>query len=314
MDWLRVTVRCEAADLDGVCAALLQAGADEQEILGDWDAIESELDQLRRYWDYVDRDEVMARAEGVGVRVYVSDDPDGHDKKAAIQNAVDGRFAGVTVACELVREEDWANTWRAFYHPFPVGDRFLIVPDWEDADPGDRVAIRMEPGLVFGTGEHQSTQLCLAALERHVRPGADVLDLGCGSGILAIAALKLGADRALAVDIDPNASGTVRENASRNALPADRIEVRIGDVLSSRALQDEIGAKRYGIVCANIVADVIIALAPHVARWLEPGGAFICSGIISERLGDVAAALEKAKLRIASTTQKDDWVALEVTI
>lgn len=313
MDWLRVTVRCEAADLDDICAALVRAGAEEQEILGDWDSIAAELDQARRYWDYVDQDEVLSRTDGVGVRVYVTDDEAGRTKRAAIESAVVERFVGAVIETELVREEDWANTWREFYHPFPIGERLMIVPDWEEADTGDRVAIRMEPGLVFGTGEHQSTQLCLAAIERHIQNGASVLDLGCGSGILSIGALLLGADKALAVDIDPNALGTARENARRNAIADERISVRIGDVLTSTPLQTEIGAQRYDLILANIVADVIIALAPHVAHWLRPGGTFICSGIISERLDDVLTALQGVSLRVCATEHKDDWVALEAT-
>lgn len=318
MDWLRLTLCCEQAALDDLSACLTQAGAEEQEILDDWESIRAQLESARKQWDYVDPDEVMAQKDAVGVRVYVADDEAGRQKRAAIENAVralgETRGHRVTIEIACIREEDWANTWRQFYHPMPIGERLIIVPDWEDAQGSDRVALRMEPGLVFGSGEHQSTQLCLAALDRETRANADVLDLGCGSGILSIAALLLGAKQALAVDIDPNAMGTARENARRNSIADERYAIRIGDATTSKALQAEIGEKRYGIVLANIVADVIIALAPYVARWLREDGKFICSGIISERRDDVETALALHGLRVTKRAQKDDWVCLEASL
>ena len=187
-----------------------------------------------------------------------------------------------------------------------IGERLLVIPQWEQAESGGRVPLILDPGLTFGTGSHATTRLCLTALEKLAGPGQRVLDLGCGSGILSIAALKLGADAALAVDIDDKCLDVAYENAAMNGIGRDRYTVLAGDILTDEALKAQIGGG-YDIVLANIVSDVIIALAPAVRPLLKEGGAFLCSGIIDDRAEEVAGKLRQAGLTIEETHSADGW-------
>ena len=191
-----------------------------------------------------------------------------------------------------------------------------MVPQWERGNemPPGRVPLYLNPGLTFGTGSHASTQLCLEGVEAHTVPGAAVLDLGCGSGILSIAALVLGADLAVAVDIDPKAVDVAYENAALNGVGRDRYTVRAGDVLSDAALLAELGQRRYDLVLANIVADVIIPLSAHVPGLMAQGGVFLCSGIIDARAREVEAALKRNGLTVVKKREKNGWAALEAVV
>ena len=205
-----------------------------------------------------------------------------------------------------LEESDWENNWKQFYKPMEIGDRLIVIPEWENADIGDRVPLILNPGLTFGTGSHATTRLCLKALEQRVHGGERVLDLGCGSGILSIAALKLGAAHAFACDIDDKCQDVAYENAALNGIGKDVYTVRTGDILTDSALQAEIGGG-YDVVLANIVADVIIALAPAVRPLLKPDGVFICSGIIDDRAVEVADKLRQAGLAILESNQSEGW-------
>ena len=204
---------------------------------------------------------------------------------------------GAAVA-EGVEQEDWQNGWRKYYHPMDIGKRLAIVPSWQEYDT-DRVKLILDPGLAFGTGGHETTSLCLEALDERVRGGERVLDIGTGSGILAIAALKLGAGRAEGVDIDPVAVRTAGENAALNGV-ADKLTVLVGD-LSDKA------SGRYDIITANIVANAIISLAPAVPGLMAENAAFIASGIIDSRKDEVIAALEAAGLTVQEVKEKRGW-------
>ena len=215
-------------------------------------------------------------------------------------------YAPLLLTMEGVEDADWENNWKQFYKPMEIGDRLIVIPDWEEADPQGRVALRLNPGLTFGTGSHATTRLCLQALEKLVRPGMSVLDLGCGSGILSIAALLLGADRAYACDIDEKAVDVAYENAALNGVGRDRYTVRAGDVLSDQGLRRDMGGG-WDIVVANIVADVIIALAPAALDLMKPGGAFLCSGIIDQRADEVREALEAQGFTIREANASEGW-------
>jgi len=196
--------------------------------------------------------------------------------------------------------------WSGGAEPLEIGERLIVVPDWETADIRDRVELRLNPGLAFGTGSHATTRLCLTALEKHVEKGMRVLDLGCGSGILSIASLLLGAESAFACDIDEKAVDIAYENAALNGVGRDRYTVRAGDVLSDKGLRREMG-DGYDIVAANIVSDVIIALAPEVSRWMKPEGWFLCSGIIDDRAAEVRQVLEENGFAVAEEGQSEGW-------
>ena len=304
--WLEVTLETTAPELEALCARLTMNGAVGL-VIEDEEDFKSFLEQNRQYWDYVD-DGLLERMRGAArVKFYVTDDPDG---QAQLRRWLAGVEAPYTTS--RLRENDWATSWQKYYKPLAVGKRLYIVPEWERGEPAPegRTALYLNPGLTFGTGSHASTRLCLEWLEEFVRPGGRVLDLGCGSGILSVAALLLGAETALGVDIDPKAVDVAYENAALNGLGRDRCTFLAGDILTGGSLGAELAREPWDLVLANIVADVIIPLSARAEELLAPGGAFLCSGIIDTRAGEVETALEGNGLRILSRKERDGWVAL----
>ena len=304
--WLEVAVETTEADLEALTARLTMNGVTGLVIEDEAD-FKDFLEHNRQYWDYVDED-LLERMKGVcRIKFYVSDDADG-------QKQLQAWMAGIKepYTTAVLGENDWAHSWQKYYKPMEVGERLYIVPEWMRATPvpAGRTALYLNPGLTFGTGSHASTQLCLAGVERYTVPGAPVLDLGCGSGILSIAALRLGASRAVAVDIDPKAVGVAYENAALNGIGQDRYRALAGDILTDDGLAAELGETQYPLVLANIVADVIIPLSGKAGRLLKKGGTFLCSGIIDSRAGEVAAALERNGLTLLERWERKGWVAL----
>ena len=287
--WLEVILNVKAEEMDALCATLIANGvpglAVEEE-----EEFRAFLEENRQYWDYVD-DELMEQMKGVSrVKFYVTDDADGKKQLAGYLQDIDLPYTTVPL-----REYDWAHSWQKYYRPLAVGEKLYIVPEWERDTaeiPADVTRLLMNPGLTFGTGSHASTQLCLEGVEAHTKPNDLVLDLGCGSGILAIAALCLGARFATGVDIDPKAVDVAYENAALNGIGKDRCRFLAGNVLADQSLVNELAQEKADLVLANIVADVIIPLAPVVPRLLKEDGVFLCSGIIDTRGDEVAAALE----------------------
>lgn len=223
----------------------------------------------------------------------------------------ESKFGRLEIHIDNMKEEDWANNWKKYFHPLEVGEKILIKPEWEELkDNTDRIVFNINPGMSFGTGGHYTTQLCIETLEKYIKPGVKVLDLGCGSGILSIISLLLGADSAFAVDIDPNAVDIAYQNAGMNDVDISKYTVKAGDIITNTELQNEIAKNEYDVVVANIVADVIIALAPKAREYMKKGGVFITSGIIEDRVDDVKAALEKCGFEINSIKQRKDWVSI----
>ena len=296
MDWLELKIDTSHAGLDAVTDMLEQQGVTGVMIDDEAD-FQSFLENNRQYWDYVD-DDLLAQKKGVSrVTFYLERNEDAYGTVAAVRMAMSAlkkdhpEYAPLLLTMADVADEDWENNWKQFYKPMEIGSRLLVVPEWEEAADPTRVKLVLNPGLTFGTGSHATTRLCLQALDTHIHGGERVLDLGCGSGILSIAALRLGAESAFACDIDEKCVDVAYENAALNGIGKDRYTVRWGDVLTDAALRQEMGTG-YDIVVANIVADVIMGLSPHVRPFLKPGGLFLCSGIIDERAAEV---LEKLK-------------------
>ena len=258
------------------------------------------LENNHQYWDYVDQ-ELEDRFAGISrLKFYVTDDADGQ----AVLQQVRARYPDVTVS--TVEDSDWENNWREYYKPIEVGERLVVVPEWEEIPDGGRLPLRLDPGLIFGTGSHATTRMCLQALEDYAGPGKRVLDLGCGSGILGIGALVLGCDSCLGCDIDPKAPDVAAANAALNGFGPERIRIVAGDVIADASLRRTFGTG-YDIVLANIVSDVIIPLSVHVPGFLCRDGVFITSGIIEGRQAEVEAAIVKAGFRILRHLYEEDW-------
>lgn len=303
--WLEVTLDTTEAELDALCARLTGNGVTGLAIEDEED-FKTFLEQNHQYWDYVD-DGLLARMKGVcRVKFYITDDADGRKQ-------LEGWLAGIDQPYSLASlgDNDWAHSWQKYYKPMPVGERLYIVPEWERGEPvpAGKAPLYLNPGLTFGTGNHASTRLCLEWTEQSVKEGAKVLDLGCGSGILSIASLLLGATSAIGVDIDPKAVDVAYENAGLNGIGRDKYTVLAGDILSDASLKTRLAEQKYDVVLANIVADVIIPLSAHVEELLAPGGVFLCSGIIDTRCEEVRAALEKNGLTVFGRKDRDGWVA-----
>ena len=281
------------------------------------ESIEQFLHDTAKYWDYADMDALVASEEPC-VKAYIADVADNRATVKAIEESFEelrGMDVGIdlgslNIVVRLTDDEDWENNWKIYYKPLEIGERLLVRPSWEQAEDTNRTVLSLDPGMAFGTGSHHTTRMCLEFLEKTVKDGDDMIDLGCGSGILSIGALLLGAKEALAVDIDPIAEKIAYENAAMNDITPDNYTVLIGDVLSDTALQEKLCAKQYDVVAANIVASVIIELTKLVPRMIKPDGHYIMSGIIGERLDEVLAALDENGFEVLEVRAGDDWRAV----
>ena len=299
MRYIEVTVNTPGAEIDARCQEMADMGAGGFVIENEED-FKDFLEQNHQYWDYVD-DELENQFAGVSrIKCYLTDDEDG----LAVLRRINAAYDDVTTS--YVEDSDWENNWREYYKPIEVGKKLVVVPEWEEAPQDGRLPLRLDPGLIFGTGSHATTRMCLAALEEFSKPGVRVLDLGCGSGILGIGALILGCDSCLGVDIDPKAPDVVMSNAALNGIGADKMTAWAGDIIADASLRARIGGG-YQLVLANIVADVIIPLSAVVRQFMAPGAVFICSGIIEHRWPETEAALISNGFEILDHKSEEEW-------
>ena len=299
MRWIEVCVDTPGGEIDARCEELAALGAGGF-VIENEDDFREFLENNRQYWDYVDR-ELEESYSGVSrIKTYLADDADGRAILAAIRE----RYPSLGVS--YVEDSDWENNWREYYKPIEVGERLVVVPEWEEPPQNGRIPLRLDPGLIFGTGSHPTTRMCLAALEGCAGPGKRVLDLGCGSGILGIGALLLGCGICVGCDIDPKAPDVAAANAALNGIGPDRFSVYAGDILSDASLRRLLGGG-YDLVLANIVSDVIIPLSALVGAFLAPGGVFIASGVIDGREDEVAAAIRANGFLIAEHFHEEEW-------
>ena len=303
MEWtdIRLTVaKADAENAEAVATLIAEGGI----YIEDYSDIEQQVAEIAHV-DLIEQELLDKPRDTVIIHMYLEPGASPVETLALIAARMEAANIAYTVETEGVEQEDWQNGWRKYYHPLEIGKRLAVVPSWQQYDT-DRVKLILDPGLAFGTGGHETTSLCLEALDEQVRGGERVLDIGTGSGILAIAALKLGAAVAEGVDIDPVAVRTAGENAALNGIGKDRYTVRWGNVLTDAALRQEMGTG-YDIVVANIVADVIMGLSPHVRPFLKPDGLFLCSGIIDERAAEVLEKLKADGWDVFEQRSSEGW-------
>ena len=302
MDYTEVTVSTTTQGAEVVSDLLMRLGAAGTQILDRADL--PDPNKPTANWELMDQSVIDAMPEDVQVKGWF-DMPSLPRVLSSLREQLDlirtPEYGALSVATQGVKEEDWAENWKQYYKPFRLGDRMVVKPTWEpwDAQPGDLI-IEIDPGMAFGTGTHETTAMCVQLIEKYYR-GGTLLDVGTGSGILAIAAARLGAKGIVAVDIDPDAVRVAKENVAHNGL-SDAIEVRKGDLLQGLS-------QRFDFAVANILAPVICMLAAPLKDHLTPGARFVCSGIIAEAEGDVNEALLNAGYVIDEITRKGDWVA-----
>ena len=311
MNWTEVKIYTTTAGIDPLTGSMLDLGL-QGFMIEDAQDFDEFLHDTTPHWDYVDQ-AVMEKMKDCEtcVTIYVADNPQGMEELMQVRQILarlkaqdpDGKYGRLELEMKDVDEEDWSNAWKKYYHPVQVGEHLVVCPSWEAYDrKPDEVVLTLNPGMAFGTGTHETTRLCLELLEKYITPQDTVLDVGCGSGILAITAALLGANRIIGCDIDEVAVKVAGENAALNGVQ-DRIAFHQGDLTS----QVE---GSFQIICANIVADVIIRLSEDAGRYLAKNGIFITSGIIDTREQDVLNALEQNGFQVIERRTSGGWVAL----
>ncbi|MBQ7959431.1 MAG: 50S ribosomal protein L11 methyltransferase [Oscillospiraceae bacterium] len=319
MNWIEVNIFTATAGIEAVCGCLLTIGITGF-VIKDAQDFEDFLEDKTGNWDYIDDDLMNLKDCETSVTVYLPDNAQGKEMFDSIKSELsrlkeideENLFGRLEYEFKNVCEEDWANNWKQYFKPLCVGDKLLIKPSWEEAPADDnRIILEIDPASSFGTGQHNTTQLCLELLEKNINGNEKVLDLGCGSGILSIAAILLGADYCTAVDIDENSVKIAKENAEKNNIPKEKYTAYCGNVITDNELVKTIG-NGYKIVVANIVADVLIGMSDLFSDFLTDDGILIMSGIIVERKDEVIEAVENQGFRVISVAEKDGWAAVSM--
>ncbi len=312
MNWLEITIDTASSGIEDVASALTAKGFEDL-VIEDQAEFESFLEENRAYWDYID-EKLQSQLQGLSqIKLYLQDTDTAALARLEglledLRSRKKEKYGSLNMTVVPMAQTNWEESWKENYPPQYIGRKLVVVPYWlSDMAIEGRLPVILDPGLTFGTGAHPSTQMVMEAMEQAVFPGASCLDLGSGSGILSITALRLGAKTAVGVDIDPKAEDIARENAAYNGFAAPEFIAYTGNVTADQALMTRLKQDHYDVVLVNIVADVIIGLAPVLPEFLGENTKLILSGILDSRLQDVLGELEKAGLRAVKIFEKEDW-------
>ena len=312
MKWNKYTLKTRSEVEDIVISTLADAGVEGVEIEDKVPLTESDKKQM-----FVDILPDGPADDGIAyLNFYVEEDQDPQPLLDRVKEALEElrMFMDIgegTITESQTEDKDWINNWKQYFHQFYVDD-ILIIPSWEEVKPEDqdKMIFHIDPGTAFGTGMHETTQLCMRQLKKYVNKDTQILDVGTGSGILSIAALKLGAAHAVGTDLDPCAISAVKENLEANEVPVTDMDMILGNIIDDKKIQDEVGYEKYDIVVANILADVLIPLTPVILHQMKKGGLYITSGIIDDKEESVVAAVKAAGLEVVEVTHQGEWVSV----
>lgn len=318
MEWTEVNIYTASEGIELLCAKLMDIGI-KGFVIQDAGDFNEFLENKDGKWDYIDEDLMGLSDCETRITVYLPSNSQGADMLLSIramlselkESDTEGIYGRLEAELSSIREEDWANNWKQYFKPVKIGEKLVIKPSWEEYEnDGSRIVLEIDPASSFGTGQHHTTRLCLELLEKSLKNGDRILDMGCGSGILSIGAMLLGAESAVAVDIEQNAAETAMENAVKNHISPEKYETFYGNILTDENLAGRIDAK-YDVIAANIVADVLIAMKDHFVRYIKNGGTLIVSGIIEERMHEVIGVLEEAGFNAPEINVKEGWAAVK---
>lgn len=312
MKWNKFTLKTRSEVEDIVISTLAEAGVEGVEIEDRIPLSESDKQQM-----FVDILPEGPEDDGIAyLSFYVEEDADKEALLASVKEALEDlkNFVDIgegTITESETEDKDWINNWKQYFHQFYVDD-ILIIPSWEEVKPEDqgKMIIHIDPGTAFGTGMHETTQLCMRQLKKYVTPETELLDVGTGSGILSIVSLKLGARHAVGTDLDPCAISATKENLEANDIPEGSMDVMIGNIIDDPAVQEQVGFEKYDIVAANILAEVLVPLTPVICHQLKKGGIYITSGIIDDKEETVVNAVKAAGLEVLEVTHQGEWVSV----
>ena len=312
MKWNKFRLKTTTEAEDIVSSMLADLGIEGVEIEDKIPLTESDKEQM-----FVDILPEIEADDGVAyLSFYLEEDEDKEKVLANVKKELEEMSAYVNVgACEIEESQtedvDWVNNWKKYFHQFYVDD-ILIIPSWEDVKPSDedKMVIHIDPGTAFGTGMHETTQLVIRQLKKFVKPGMEILDVGTGSGILGIVALKLGAGHVVGTDLDPCAVPAVSENKEANDIREESFDMMIGNIIDDKAVQDQVGYEKYDIVTANILADVLVPLTPVIVAQMKKGAYYITSGILDVKEDVVVQAVKDAGLTLVEVTHQGEWVSV----
>lgn len=319
MNWTEVSIYTTTNGIEIINGAMVKLGINDA-VIEDASVFEDFLHNETLNWDYYDEELAKMQDCESCIKVYLADNNQGRELLQEIYKFIDALkkenrdvdFGRLEIITKSLNDEDWANNWKQYFKPFTVSDKIIIKPSWEDlSEPEEnKIILEIDPGMSFGTGQHHTTRLCIEQIVKHMNEGMDVLDMGCGSGILSIASILLGAKSVTGVDIDENAVRIAKDNAALNNIFEDRFTVYCGDVTEDEKLQEKIGYNKYDMIAVNIIAQIIMGMSETFPKFLKKGGLVIASGIIKKYVDDVVNNFKALGLEILEINDSEEWVSI----